>query len=116
MAKNKGLTPEEEANQLKQQIKEIQKQATAKKKRLAAKRMKLMAESAEDYKNQLDKVTKEFDSYKSQVNQSVERLSKISQLTNFDLVSCDDVNFDNAFSFLRNSVEMRKARNQKKQN
>lgn len=105
----KKLTPEEEAKQLEAKMKEIQKQATARKNRLAKKRMKLMAESAETYKNELDETNKRLD-------KMVKRLNRISQMTNVNLAKCDDANFENAFNYLKNSVELRRSQKQKNQN
>lgn len=101
-ADKKKLSPMEEADLLKKQMDEIQKKATERKKKLSAKRMKLMAESAESYKNRVDKAEA--------------RLKKISKLTDYNLVSCNDEHFDNTFGFLKNAVTLYRARNQKQQN
>lgn len=121
----KKLTPEQEVKQLEAKMKEIQKQATARKKRLAKKRMKLMAESADDYKKQVldlknqlkeakaetenirveaTKLSDRVDSYKKSYN----RLKQISEVFDENLVMIDDKRFDEVLTIMLDASQRAK--------
>lgn len=121
----KKLTPEQEVKQLEAKMKEIQKQATARKKRLAKKRMKLMAESADDYKKQVldlknqlkeakaetenirveaTKLSDRVDSYKKSYN----RLKQISEVFDENLVMIDDKRFDKVLTIMLDASQRAK--------